>query len=259
MGGAKRAASKAVKKVTAKVPAAAPLIKLQGAMTDPLGVVTGQNALQALGVGGQQQAMAMGGAGGVSAMGVAPGFESLRDESGNLRSQYALDPSKSAAFAELQKQAMAKPGESAWAKMQLDRQGIEEQMQKEGAGRSAQTALAQTQGQLMRTGGLSSGARNRLAMQTSRDTARAQQDVARQGMLSRLGIGESDIGRQSQLLAQVGQTELGAQEKNLAQLTGDIQSKRDFDLERYRQQMAAFGADKTANAQIQAANRSSKK
>jgi hypothetical protein len=264
MGGAARAVSSVAKKVTSAVSnPVKTTIKLQQGMMDPGGLVkktTGINMADPMNFfGGAGAGAALGG--GVDSSGRPNDIfrESLRGQDGALKDQYKYDPTKSGAFGALKEQAMAAPGESPWAKMQLQKQGMEEMGAREGAGRAQSTALAEAQGQLMRTGGLGSGARTRMAMQSARDGARAQQDVARQGIASRLGIQEQDIGRQKELLGNVSGVELEGQNKNLGTLMGDVTNQGLFDLDKYKSQMAEWGAGKTANAQIAAANRPSKK
>lgn len=190
----------------------------------------------------------------------APEFRGITDESGRqLLPEFMYDPTKSAAFRRLQEQAMAQPGESPWAKMQTERQALEQAQAADIAGRQQAQALAQAQSGLARMGGLSAGARERMALEGQRGLARAQQDVARQGMLSRLGITESDIARQQQALSGVGTTELQGQAQNLQALLGDVGSRRQFEAERYGQQMAAYGAEQTARGQEKAAKSARKK
>lgn len=187
-------------------------------------------------------------------------FEQLRDPStGKLRQEFQLDPTKSEAFLKLREQAMAAPGQSPWAKMQMEKQAMEESGGRDLAAKQQAQAMGQAQASLMRFGGMGGGARTSMARAGARDLMSAQQDVARQGMLARLGIGEQDIARQQDALGKVSATELDAQGRNIAQMTGDVQAKRDFDLERYKQQMAAYGASRSARAQEVSAQKSGKK
>lgn len=190
---------------------------------------------------------------------IAPKYEGMRDASGNLKSQFAYDPAKSEAFSKLRTEAMADPMESAWTKMQLSKQELEQGGARDQAAKSQAQGLAQAQSNLMRQGGLNSGARTRMAMQGARDLARAQQDVARQGIQSRLGIGENAINRQATALGNISATELEGQGKNLSTLQGDVSQKGTFDINRYKDQMAAYGAERGANAQVTAAKSSKKK
>lgn len=184
----------------------------------------------------------------------APKYTGVRDANGNLQDQFKYDPNKSEAFSALKAQAMATPGDSPWAKMQLAQQGVEQGAAADTAAKTQAQQMAQAQGLLMRQGGLGGGARVRMAEQAAKQGALAQQDVARQGMLSRLGIQGQDIDRTQNLLGNISSTELQGQGQNLAALTGDVSNKAQFDAKRYADQMAAYGASKTAEGQRAAAN-----
>jgi len=190
----------------------------------------------------------------------APTYESLRDpETGELQSQYAYDPSKSEAYGVLRDQAMAAPGESPWAKMQMEKQQLSEQGALDNTATSSAQAVAQAQSNLARMGGLGGGARTRLASQGAKDSMLAQQGTRRAGIEQRLGIGEADIGRQQDMLGRLADEQLGGQKLNLGSLTGDVKDQAKFDLNRYEQQMGAWGAEQTANAQRAAAKKGGKK
>lgn len=254
MGGAVKAVTKVVK----SSPLGSAVSKYNPIVNNAMGMVGRINGQPTGGIKGSS------GSGNLSDMerraGVStPEYAGLTDETGALKSQYSYDPTKSAAFTKMREQAMAAPGESPWAKMQLEKQGLEQAGQFDNAARSTANAVAQQQSNLARFGGLSGGARERMATTGMRDLARSNQDVARQGMMSRLGIQESDIGRQQDMLGRVGTTELEAQGKNIAALTGDVQGRGAFDMERYRQQMAAYGAEQTARGQERAASMASQK
>lgn len=264
MGGAKKLARKATNTV-AKTPGGKMLqrfspvgaaVKAYGEGRDPVAAAADPGNYLGLNPGLAPKMVSTAGRmpGGMAAGGMG-GNETIRNPDGTVKDVYKMDPTKSAGFNKLNEQAMAAPGSSPWAQMQMQKQGLEEAGQMEGAGRASQTALAQSQGQLMRTGGLSSGARTRMAMQATRDQSRDQQNVARQGMLSRLGIQDQDMGRQQDALSKISGTELNAQEKNIGLAAGDLQSQRDIDLEKYRKQMEMWGAAKTADAQVNAAGR----
>ena len=188
-----------------------------------------------------------------------PERESLRDETGALKKEFTYDPTKSAAFGKLQEQAMAAPGESPWAKMQLQKQGLEQAGAAESAAKASASGLAQAQGNLMRQGGLGGGARTRMAMQGARDLSGAQQGVNMAGMKDRLGIQGQDIDRQQSALGNISATELEGQGKNLGTLMGDVTNKGLFDMEKYKKQMEVLAAGRTADAQTNAANNSGKK
>lgn len=251
MGGAKKAIGNVVKTVTN------PKNVIAGAISPVLGTYNlAKNSL-----GGQHTVkVAQPGSATVQPTAIearsgikAPAYSGLTDSAGNLQDRYKYDPTKSAAFVKMQEQAMAAPGESPWAKVQMQQQALEQSGAQDMAARTQAQALAQAQSGLARFGGLSGGARTRLAMQGQKDLLGAQQNVANQGLQSRLGITGQDIGRQQDLLGKVGTTELEGQGQNLNALTGDVKNKAAFDAERYAQQMAAYGAEQTARGQVAAA------
>lgn len=183
-----------------------------------------------------------------------PGYEGVRDvKTGQLLDQYKSDAYAGEALQKLKGDAFAE-GDSAWAKMQLQKQGLEESGARDAAARNQAQAMAQSQAMMRRQGGLSSGASTLMAMQGAKDLMRAKQDVARQGIGQRLGIQEQDIGRKTDLLKAFGDAESRANEANIGRQTDDITKSSMFDLERYKQQMAAYGAKQTADAQRAAAS-----
>lgn len=185
-------------------------------------------------------------------------YQGIRDESGQVRSQFKLDPYQGEAMQALKGQAFSQ-GQSPWAQMQLQQQQMEEQGQREGAARQGQQALSTGLAGLARMGGVSSGARERLGGQSSRDIMLANQQIARQGAGSRLGIGGEDIQRKEQLLRSFGQQESQAQQGNLQNLLQDVQGQQMFDVNRYNKQLEAWGAKQSANAQRAAASGGGKK
>lgn len=106
-------------------------------------------------------------------------------------------------------------GDSAWAKLQLEKQAMEEQ---DAAGRAARTGRASTSSamsDLARRGGLSGGARERLAESGARDMALAQQDNTRAGMMARLGIRSDDEDKRLDVLKQLPGMEVQALQPEL--------------------------------------------
>lgn len=84
---------------------------------------------------------------------------------------------------------------SPWAKALLDRQRTDEGFYKDDAVRDSLRATAGAQSNLMRTGGMSSGARERLAGGGAENQVMALQSVARGGMDARSDIGINDENR----------------------------------------------------------------
>jgi hypothetical protein len=188
-----------------------------------------------------------------------PGFETMRNrKTGELLDVYKQNPFAGPAGKMLQKEALSK-GPSAWANMALKQQGLEEQGGRDAALQQAMQASGMAQADLARTGGISSGARGRLAAQSARDALLAQQGVSRQGMLSRAGINTEDMARRQGLLGQVAGAEAGAQGANVGATMQDLLNKGQFDINLYKEQMGAYGAKKAAQAQAAAAGGGGKK
>lgn len=146
-------------------------------------------------------------------------------------------------------------GQSPWASMALQKQGLEESSALERAKQEAASSAAQAQSNLAMRGGLSSGARERLAGAGAQNMLAMSQDIGRQGGLNRLGIGMQDeqnrIARLSQLpgmelsqqslLADVGQNDVrNMMQENLA--------RNAYNMNNYNQQMKVLAANKTAQA-----------
>ena len=127
------------------------------------------------------------------------------------------------------------------------------------AARQAQQGMSQAASSLARTGGLGGGARTRMAMQGAKDLMLQGQGISRQGMSDRLGISSQDEQTRQGLLGQVAGTELQGQQTNLGTLGTDITRKAAFDANRYNQQMGAWGAKQTADAQRAAGSGGGKK
>ena len=180
-------------------------------------------------------------------------LEGLRDvNTGQLLSQYRSDPYSGEAQQALKQQAFAQ-GDSPWAKMMLAKQRQEQLAGGDVAAKQGLQALSQGQSQLAMSGGLSAGARERMARGGSRDLMLAKQNIARQGIGDRLNIGSQDIDRKQSLLSDFANAENTAQQQNITRQTQDVGSLNDFNAQRYAENMKAWGAEQTANAQRQAA------
>lgn len=177
-----------------------------------------------------------------------PGYEGTRDvKTGKLLSDYKIDPYSGEATQLLKKQAFSE-GLSPWAEQQLKSQKLMQQDQAGLAGRQAMQAQRGAQQQLATSGGLRGGAAALLARQGQRDLLNAQQGISRGGMGQRLGIEQQDLEKKQALLGGFSDKESGAQQANIGQATGDINRKAMFDMERYKQQMQAWGAKQSADA-----------
>lgn len=177
-----------------------------------------------------------------------PGYEGTRDnKTGQLLDQYKTNPYGGESLMALKGQAFAE-GLSPWAKTQMDMQKMQEQDASGKAGRQNSAATSGAMSQLARTSGVNSGAAALLARQGARDLNTARQDVSRSGTANRLNIQSQDIDRKKDLMGTFANLETQANQQNVGQAESDINRRAMFDMERYRQQMQAWGAAESASA-----------
>lgn len=188
----------------------------------------------------------------------SPGYEGTRDKQGNLKAAFKYDPYQGEMTQKLKSEANA-TGPSAWAQMQLQNQGMEQQNAKDQATKSGQQALSMGNANMMRFGGQQNGSRERMGAQSLRDILAAKQDVSRQGIQQRGDINTQDLSRKQDLTGQLAAQEGQAQAANIGTMTSDVSNLAKFNADKYAQQMQAYGALKSSQAQAQAANSGGKK
>lgn len=183
-----------------------------------------------------------------------PSLEGYRDlTTGKLLDQYKFDPYQGEAVGKLKEQAFAQ-GDSPWAQLQLKKLGLEQSGLMDQAAKQQMQGMSQGQANLAMSGGLSTGARERMARMGARDLMMARQGISRQGAQGRMGIQESDINRKQGLLSDFANTEQKAQEMNLGTMKSDIDRQAMFEGNRYNEQMRAWAAKQSADAQRAAAS-----
>jgi hypothetical protein len=193
-----------------------------------------------------------------------PEWQSIIDNTtGQLDSKYqlnvsALDPTQWEGYSKYRQEAL-RTGPSAWANLALQQQAAEEAKARDAAARQSLSSLTQGYSQLASRGGLSGGARAQLALQGNRNMLLAGQDVGRTAMLNRLGISKDD---ESNRVAQLGQltnyeTDIGKYNKtlegkqkefNLNNVLREIEGRRGFDLDLYKERMRDLAATRQADA-----------
>ncbi len=169
------------------------------------------------------------------------------------------------------------PGSSAWARMALEGQGLDEMTAMDNAGKLANSQAAQGRSQLAMKGGLSAGASERAGMRAQEAQLLAQQGIGRAGQSDRIEIGKADEVNKNTLLGQVAGLDLtgSGQRQDLAKFNSSsaldankfnknaanqleqyntqntigglaTDNKNKFDI--YAEQMRGFGAGQTAEA-----------
>ena len=188
-----------------------------------------------------------------------PAYEGTRDvRTGELLDQYKQDPYKGDALQALKGQAFSS-GLSPWAQVQMSQQKQEQGNAADAASKNQMQAQSGAQTQMARQGGLTGGAAALLARGGQRDLMNAQQGVSNAGASQRLGIQSADAQNKNALLGKFGDMENQANTANIAAATGDINRLGIFNANRYNAQMQAWGADKSASAQVSASRGGGKK
>lgn len=171
-----------------------------------------------------------------------PNYISPLDSANNINPKYLLNGQEAVksryddqSLNALQNMGLAAPGTSAWEQMMLGQQGQNEATARDNAMRGADTAKLSAYSDLATHGGLSTGAKERLARTSSQGANEAKQGVARQGVLDRYGIGSNAEDRRTGALGQ----SAGLQLQKGQQLANIDMSNRDYatNLEKYNKEL----------------------
>lgn len=191
-----------------------------------------------------------------SGMPTTPGFSPIYNAS-----TQALSPgydqqvaANSQGFDAFRDQAL-RQGPSAWATTALQQQALESENQKEKGIESTAGANAAANDSLAAQGGMSSGARERVAEGGEKNMLDMNQNVSRQENLNNLQIGMNDNQNKMQELSQLPgmeQSRVNAWETtkqgDLSNQLAENKSLNDYNQNIYNQQMNAWAADKQAKA-----------
>jgi hypothetical protein len=190
-----------------------------------------------------------------------PQYAGLSDEAGNLDAKYRVG-AEQAKYGQAGKSLISRAtdtGESPWLKMQMEKQGLEQTNAMGNAAVQAQSQAAQARSNLAMRGGLSGGARERLASGAAQNAMMGQQQVANQGMQDRLGARISDEQIKTNLLGTAAGMEnnmsqfntgirQGANQYNTQNLIGSRMGQGAFDMDLYKEQMRDRAAGRSADA-----------
>lgn len=139
-------------------------------------------------------------------------------------------------------------GPSAWATLMNQQQNNEETMARDKAAKNAAAGIAQGESGLASSGGLTGGARERLAEGGANAYTAAAQNAAQQGSMNRMQVGINDEQNKLQNMG----TAAGMENTNaLANLSAQMKgagSQNEYNLGLYNAQAGAWGADKQAQA-----------
>lgn len=146
-------------------------------------------------------------------------YQGITDAKGNLQGPYKLGDA------------------SPWMQMQLDKEAMMRGANMDSAVKGALSGTGQMQANLAMTGGLSSGARERIARSGARDLNLARQGVNLQSGVNRLGI-QSDAFDKTQ----------DASKYNIQNAILDKKAKEDRKLMQYQTDMQGWAAGKQSEA-----------
>ena len=160
------------------------------------------------------------------------------------------------------RQQALRKGPSTWANLMNQKQYAEEGDQREQAKNEAASSQAQAEADLAMHGGLSSGARERLATSGARNLLSMSQDVGRQGSLNRMQIGINDeqnrisqLGMLPGMEVQALQPDLQkeqmweqAKQTDLQRVQAENDRRNQWNQNLYNQQMQSWAANRQAQA-----------
>lgn len=194
-----------------------------------------------------------------------PGFQNIWDESQSLYPFMEQQTSginlNRDGLNKLRSEAL-RTGPSQWANLREQSQRLDQKNAMEGMKQDTASELATQRAQLAMRGGLSGGARERLAQSAIPASIQMQQGQRQQGQMARLGIGIQDEQNRMNQLQSLPGLELSALQPDLEKaklLTGakefDTQARaknttarNQYEMDKYNQQMQAWASNRTAQA-----------
>lgn len=193
-----------------------------------------------------------------------PEYESLVDQAtGLLKDQYQLkaptiDPNSLQGYQAVKNEAL-RTGPSAWMNLAMQKQADEEASANDKAVQNARQGEVNARSTLAMRGGLSSGARERLAQNAGNQAMYAKQDVGNQGRIARSALGLQDEQNRMGFLKDFSKAEgdlstfnatntAKTQEFNILKGIEDKRAKDSHNLEVYKEQMEKWAANKQADA-----------
>ncbi len=148
-------------------------------------------------------------------------------------------------------------GPSRWAKLANQDQKFQASNARQAGINQVASRNNQAMENLGASGGLSSGARERIATEGAKNYLSMGQDVARQARGNSLQIGINDEQNRISQLSQVPGMEMdqarmwtGARDKDIQNTLGENERKNQYNQNVYNQKMSAWAANKTADAQL---------
>jgi len=175
-----------------------------------------------------------------------PMYQSMRNKEGNL------DPRLQEQLAQ-ESQALSDKysveGDTRWADLQKQALAGEFAGARSDAAIQADTASTQALQNLAMRGGARGGASERMAMGGQLARMRNLQGLGAEERGAGLKVSLADEEMKNQALMNIGQQRQGTMQRNIGTLSTDIANQNQFMSQKYKDDMAAYGARKQAKAQ----------
>lgn len=167
----------------------------------------------------------------------------------------SLDPrftqTMSPEFQKLQAMGMAE-GDTEAAQLAREQQGLMHQSSMDSLQKQSSSALAGSMRNLAMRGGAGTGSRERMNRDVTRGLMAGNQGINKENRLANLAISQQDQTMKNQLMGQTGMIGQQIEEGNINRLAQDVQNQNMANQNMYSEDMSAFGAQKSADAQAAA-------
>lgn len=180
-----------------------------------------------------------------------PGTVLMRNEAGELSDRFLQTMSPE--YLALQQKAMTE-GDTESATLAREMQGLADTQQRDTMSAQAASALTGGMQNLAMRGGAGQGSRERLNRDISRNLMAGTQGIGRDSRMANLAISQQDEQMKNSLLAQTGQVGQQIQEGNIGRLQQDIRDQNIGAHNQYKEDMQAYGAIQSGNAQARASS-----
>ncbi len=175
-----------------------------------------------------------------------PQYQGITDAQGNVLSPYKYDPSKSGAFSRMTDIAMSR-GPTDVYRAQADQIDLERGRDLDNMYRQGNIAGATGTSNLAQTGGLESGARERMAGANSLAQMQGQQNLYGTAATNRASALSNDAAMKMKMLGGVSDVQNAAQQYNIGNAMGDLGNKNQANMYQWNKLGEIQGAQKISD------------
>ena len=182
-------------------------------------------------------------------------FQSQLGPGGMMPEQYQIQDQLNRGGLEKIRGIALGEGPSAWAQARGQELQTQQAQGMSDLAAQSQSAQAQARGQMARRGGISSGARERMAMGGAQSNIMNQQRARLGGQQAREGLATEDERRKSQMLQQLPGQEIqsaqfgrAGEQFNIQRALQEKQAERSYNMQKYQADSQAWAAQKQAEA-----------